>query len=144
MVLESIAYGYDVKIKKKKPPLNSQETHRGSSHTQWHSRAQQKDFSSPNPYPTPPPPLKDSANEKPVTLGVPYPPIFLFLSMKAFSCPYLWRFACGSPGLQTRGCNSLLILNKPIFLEKYLAIYVFPVNKIHHLIWKIKIKIFLS
>ena len=29
------------------------------------------------------------------------------------------------PELQTLNCNSLLILNKPILLEKYLAVYLF-------------------
>ena len=38
------------------------------------------------------------------------------------------RLACGLPWLQTLSCNSLLILNKFIFLDRYLAVYLFQVK----------------
>ena len=44
-------------------------------------------------------------------LGISFSP-----SIKAFSFPCCGRLACGSPWLQTLNCNSLLILNKPIFV----------------------------
>ena len=42
-------------------------------------------------------------------------PNFLFSSITAFSFPCLWGLVHDYPRLQTPNCNSLLILNQPIF-----------------------------
>lgn len=62
-------------------------------------------------------PSKDSANEKPRTLGVLWPfqlPCPLYTNILL---PLLGRLACGSSWLQTLDYNPLLIPNKTISAE---------------------------
>ena len=56
-----------------------------------------------------------------------------FLPIKVFSFPCHAQLAYGSPWLQALKCNSLLILNKPIFTGE-ISSSLFHVNTVHKII----------
>lgn len=72
-------------------------------------------------------PGKDSAQEKPRTLFTRALPTSFSLHARVLLPlpPATWALAHGSPWLRTQNCHSLLIPNKLIFAEKYLAVYLF-------------------
>ena len=97
------------------------------SHPTFHSRAKQEEERPSLLDKQEAQPMRDChnrASEKPLSFKLLIPPIDSLLTTALptssspvkksfFSC--CWRLALGSPRLHTLNCNSLLILNKPIF-----------------------------